>query len=410
MGSSVAPASIVVVIVDDLEGAGVDLHVAAAPVGGEDAQLVEPAPVVVLEIDRDHVPGTADLAAASTASRGRISPRSRAARARSPSLSARAARWAAGLARRAGRSGGGGAGAASLGIRNRGRCRIAADARLTGGVRPAREPACEKAAPTARRPRPGRPKPLSRKSHPMSLTATILLLYAACLVGAIASPPAAGAASKPAPAPRRRPWRAPAVLALPFAALFGRRPRAGRPGPGTRDTRIAALALPAPAPAPAVTPAPLAGPATVIDGGTLAVGGRRVRLHGIVAPGLDQTCFDAQERGYPCGRVAAQALAARIGAAAGHLRGGGPGTGRDRARPVAASAARISPPWLVEGGLRGRRPGRLRRLSGPDERAGAAAAAYGRRVRSADAGTARRDRRVVTGFPIVRETLRGSDS
>lgn len=150
----------------------------------------------------------------------------------------------------------------------------------------------------------------------MSLTATIALLYAACLVGAIASPAVAKpAAHKPtahkstAPAPRRRPWRAPVVLALPLAALVLGAPV--RPAQaGEAATRIAALALLAPLAAPDVS---LTGPATVIDGATLAVGGRPVRLHGIAAPTLDQTCFDAQERGYPCGRVAAEALRARIG-------------------------------------------------------------------------------------------------
>ncbi|KQT61532.1 hypothetical protein ASG52_01200 [Methylobacterium sp. Leaf456] len=144
----------------------------------------------------------------------------------------------------------------------------------------------------------------------MSLTATIALIYAACLVGAIASP----AVTKPtAPAPRRRPWRPPVVLALPLAALMLGAPV--RPAQaGETATRIAALALPAPLAAPLVTPdVSLAGPATVIDGGTLAIGGQRVRLHGIATPTFDQTCFDAQERGYPCGRVAAEALAARIG-------------------------------------------------------------------------------------------------
>lgn len=149
----------------------------------------------------------------------------------------------------------------------------------------------------------------------MSLTATLLILYAACLAGAIASPAAADVATRsaprsaPRPAPRRkRPWRAPAVLAVPLAALVvGAAPapaRAGEPA-----TRVAALAVPAP------TNAPLAGPATVIDGATLAVGGSRVRLHGIAAPALDQTCFDGRERGYACGRAAAEALAARIGTA-----------------------------------------------------------------------------------------------
>lgn len=55
------------------------------------------------------------------------------------------------------------------------------------------------------------------------------------------------------------------------------------------------------------------GKAAVIDGDTLEVGGRRVRLHGIDAPELRQRCGSGAAR-WPCGRQAAQALAARIGA------------------------------------------------------------------------------------------------
>lgn len=124
----------------------------------------------------------------------------------------------------------------------------------------------------------------------MSLTTTILILYGACLAGAIASRPAPGSTETSRSEPRGRP---PAALLLPFLALFW-------------------LAAPA-GPARAGEAAPIAGPATVIDGATLTVGGLRLRLHGIAAPALDQTCFDAQERGYACGRVAAEALAARIG-------------------------------------------------------------------------------------------------
>ena len=181
----------------------------------------------------------------------------------------------------------------------------------------------------------------------MSLTTTILLLYAACLVGAIASPAAAAPERAPEaakqPAPRRLPWRAPAVLALPLAALVTAAP-AGPARAGEPATRIAALALPAPAlPAAAI---PVAGPATVIDGATLSVGGKRVRLHGIAAPALDQTCFDAQERGYACGRAAAQALAARIGEGpvACEPRGGDGASARCRLGADDLAA------WLVENG------------------------------------------------------------
>ncbi|MHB2207320.1 thermonuclease family protein [Methylobacterium sp. CM6257] len=61
---------------------------------------------------------------------------------------------------------------------------------------------------------------------------------------------------------------------------------------------------------------PLRGPARVIDGGTLVVGQSRVSLFGIAAPDADQTCSDAQDRTYACGRDAARALADHIGGAA----------------------------------------------------------------------------------------------
>ncbi|MCJ2087166.1 thermonuclease family protein [Methylobacterium sp. E-005] len=60
----------------------------------------------------------------------------------------------------------------------------------------------------------------------------------------------------------------------------------------------------------------LQGSAEVIDGGTLRVGSRQVSLSGIVAPDTDQTCSDAQDRTYACGRDAARTLAGHIGGAA----------------------------------------------------------------------------------------------
>ena len=56
----------------------------------------------------------------------------------------------------------------------------------------------------------------------------------------------------------------------------------------------------------------LAGPARVVDGDTLDVGGVRVRLHGIDAPESAQNCRAGGQR-WSCGREATRALAGRIG-------------------------------------------------------------------------------------------------
>lgn len=61
-----------------------------------------------------------------------------------------------------------------------------------------------------------------------------------------------------------------------------------------------------------VTPETILGRAKVVDGDTLEVEGSRVRLFGIDAPELDQTCL----RGgavWACGREAAEQLAALVG-------------------------------------------------------------------------------------------------
>jgi endonuclease YncB( thermonuclease family) len=55
----------------------------------------------------------------------------------------------------------------------------------------------------------------------------------------------------------------------------------------------------------------VAGPATVIDGDTIVVAGERIRLQGIDAPELHQTCTAyGQER--PCGQTAAERLRGRL--------------------------------------------------------------------------------------------------
>ncbi len=56
----------------------------------------------------------------------------------------------------------------------------------------------------------------------------------------------------------------------------------------------------------------LSGRPRVIDGDTIAVGGTRVRLHGVDAPESGQSCVAGGAR-WPCGRQAAQALTRRLG-------------------------------------------------------------------------------------------------
>jgi endonuclease YncB( thermonuclease family) len=68
--------------------------------------------------------------------------------------------------------------------------------------------------------------------------------------------------------------------------------------------------------APARAAEPLRGPTQVLDGGTVMVGSHRISLYGIAAPDADQTCSDAQDQPYPCGRASARALEDHIGGAA----------------------------------------------------------------------------------------------
>src|SRR4051794_29538912 len=63
---------------------------------------------------------------------------------------------------------------------------------------------------------------------------------------------------------------------------------------------------------PAISAEPITGPATVIDGDTIEVRGTRVHLLGIDAPEAGQTCETAAGLSYPCGRIAAHALAEQI--------------------------------------------------------------------------------------------------
>jgi endonuclease YncB( thermonuclease family) len=62
-----------------------------------------------------------------------------------------------------------------------------------------------------------------------------------------------------------------------------------------------------PAALPAVALADVTGPAGVIDGDTIEMAGRRIRLFGIDAPERDQSCR-REEIAYLCGLAAADAL------------------------------------------------------------------------------------------------------
>ena len=64
---------------------------------------------------------------------------------------------------------------------------------------------------------------------------------------------------------------------------------------------------------PAAAQDVLAGPARVLDGDTIEIHGKRVRLHGIDAPESAQSCIDGADRPYRCGELATKALSALIG-------------------------------------------------------------------------------------------------
>jgi endonuclease YncB( thermonuclease family) len=54
----------------------------------------------------------------------------------------------------------------------------------------------------------------------------------------------------------------------------------------------------------------LVGFASIVDGDTIRIRGQRIRLVGIDAPELHQTCRDASGRDWSCGRAARERLAA----------------------------------------------------------------------------------------------------
>lgn len=57
----------------------------------------------------------------------------------------------------------------------------------------------------------------------------------------------------------------------------------------------------------------IVGPITVVDGETLEIQNQRVKLWGVDAPELDQTCHDGQGGAYNCGKESASALSRWLG-------------------------------------------------------------------------------------------------
>jgi endonuclease YncB( thermonuclease family) len=91
-------------------------------------------------------------------------------------------------------------------------------------------------------------------------------------------------------------------------------PRGGLPPAPPVQRDLAGTALPPTRTDPGAPAggAILTGRASVIDGDTIEVRGRRIRLHGIDAPESGQTCY-RNGRAWDCGRAATEALERLIG-------------------------------------------------------------------------------------------------
>jgi endonuclease YncB( thermonuclease family) len=57
---------------------------------------------------------------------------------------------------------------------------------------------------------------------------------------------------------------------------------------------------------------PIVGRAWIVDGDTIHIAGSRIRLEGIDAPEMDQSCADADGKAWRCGQAAARQLRDRI--------------------------------------------------------------------------------------------------
>jgi hypothetical protein len=104
--------------------------------------------------------------------------------------------------------------------------------------------------------------------------------------------------------------------ALPFQMIkYGNIRRAGKSGIKPRRDRLVIIivlaclfALYAVGRWNAKPDAVISGKPWVIDGDTVSISSTRIRLEGIDAPELDQTCVDANGKSWLCGKVATREL------------------------------------------------------------------------------------------------------